>query len=161
MGSAGVYYFVSKGCFYVGSGPAAEYGTLANIGTHCIVELYGCPPDLLDDEEFVRNAVREASTHGLATLMGEVAHHFEPQGVTALGLLAESHISIHTWPEHGYAAADVFTCGDHANPQKACDFLIRTLQAERHSLTKLVRGPEAYLDRTASVPGLEVEPIAT
>jgi S-adenosylmethionine decarboxylase len=133
---------------------------LANIGTHCIVELYGCPRKLLDDREFVKNAVREASNQGLATLMGEVAHRFEPHGVTALGLLAESHISIHTWPEHGYAAADVFTCGDRANPQKACDFLIRTLQAERHSLTKLVRGPEACLDKPVNVPGLEVEPIA-
>ena len=105
---------------------------MANIGTHCIVELYGCPPELLDDHEFVKGAVREATDYGLATLMGEVSHHFEPQGVTALGLLAESHISIHTWPEHGYAAADIFTCGDRTDPQRAADFLIRKFQAERH-----------------------------
>jgi S-adenosylmethionine decarboxylase len=133
---------------------------LANIGTHCIVELYGCPRELLNDEQFVKDALREATSHGLATLMGEVSHRFDPQGVTALALLAESHISIHTWPEHGYAAADIFTCGDHANPQKASDFLIMKFQAERHSLTKLVRGPEACRDRTSDVPGLEVEPIA-
>ena len=133
---------------------------MANIGTHCIVELYGCPHELLNDEEFVKNAVREATSHGLATLMGEVSHKFHPHGVTALGLLAESHISVHTWPEHGYAAADIFTCGDHANPQKASNFLIRKFQATRHSLTKLVRGPEAGSDQTTDVPGLEVVPIA-
>ena len=133
---------------------------MANIGTHCIVELYGCPRELLNDENFVKDALREATSFGLATLMGEVSHKFHPHGVTALALLAESHISIHTWPEHGYAAADIFTCGDRANPQRASDFLIRKFQADRHSLTKLVRGPEACGDQTADVPGLEVEPIA-
>jgi S-adenosylmethionine decarboxylase len=132
---------------------------LANIGTHCIVELYGCPRELLNDEQFVKNAVREATSHGLATLMGEVSHQFQPHGVTALGLLAESHISIHTWPEHGYAAADVFTCGDTANPQRACAYLISVFQANRHSLTKLVRGPEACIDHGDRVLGLETEPV--
>jgi S-adenosylmethionine decarboxylase len=133
---------------------------LANIGTHCIVELYGCPRELLNDESFVQDALREATSFGLATLMGAVSQKFHPQGVTALALLAESHISIHTWPEHGYAAADIFTCGDRANPQRAADFLIRKFRADRHSLTKLVRGPEACRDQIADVPGLEVEPIA-
>jgi len=107
----------------------------------------------------VKDALRGASNHGLATLMGEVSHHFQPQGVTALGLLAESHISIHTWPEHGYAAADIFTCGDRSNPQRAADFLIRRFRAVRHSLTKLVRGPEACLGPANNIPGLEVEPL--
>jgi S-adenosylmethionine decarboxylase len=133
---------------------------LANIGTHCIVELYGCPRELLNDEQYVKDALREACSFGLATLMGEVSHKFHPQGVTALALLAESHISVHTWPEHGYAAADIFTCGDHANPQRASDFLIRKFQADHHSLTKLVRGPEACCDRMSAVPGLDIEPIA-
>lgn len=133
---------------------------MANIGTHCIVELYGCPRKLLNDERFVKDALREATSHGLATLMGEVSHRFHPQGVTALALLAESHIAIHTWPEHGYAAADIFTCGDRANPQRASNFLIKKFQADRHSLAKLVRGPEACGDQIGDVPGLEVEPIA-
>ncbi len=132
---------------------------MANIGTHCILEMYGCPAELLNDEQFVTQAIREATEYGLATLMGEVSHQFTPQGVTALGLLAESHISIHTWPEYGYAAADVFTCGNRANPQKACNFLLERFQASRHSLTKLVRGPEACCDPD-DAPRLEVEPIA-
>jgi S-adenosylmethionine decarboxylase len=133
---------------------------LANIGTHCIVELYGCPRELLNDEQFVKNAVREATSHGLATLMGEVSHQFQPYGVTALGLLAESHIAVHTWPEHGYAAADVFTCGETADPQRACAYLIDVFQADHHSLTKLVRGPETCLDHDADLCRLEVEPLA-
>lgn len=134
---------------------------MANVGIHCILELYGCPSDLLNDERFIQQTVREASTHGLATLLEEVSHHFTPQGVTALGLLAESHISIHTWPEKGYAAADVFTCGDQANPQLACNFMRERLQAERHSLTMVVRGPESDAGEAISPPQLAVEPIAT
>lgn len=113
------------------------------LGSHCIVELYDCPSGLLDDESFVKNAVREAAEKGWATLLHEVSHRFHPQGVTALGLIAESHIAIHTWPECGYVAADVFTCGDQASAQRACDYLIRAFEAGRHSLTKLVRGTEA------------------
>ena len=132
---------------------------MANIGTHCIVELYGCPRELLNDERFVKDALREATSFGLATLMGEVSHKFHPQGVTALGLLAESHISIHTWPEYGYAAADIFTCGDRATPQRASDFLIRKFEAERYSLTKLIRGPEACCEQSSVASDFEVKPI--
>ncbi|MFQ5502684.1 MAG: adenosylmethionine decarboxylase [Phycisphaerae bacterium] len=109
-------------------------------GTHCMVELYDCPPDLLNDEIRITRAMREAVAEGLADLLGEVSHQFTPQGVTALGLLAESHISIHTWPEHGYAAADVFTCGDRAKAEVACRYLVGALQAGRHAFMKLTRG---------------------
>jgi S-adenosylmethionine decarboxylase proenzyme len=85
--------------------------------THCILELNGCPSDLLNDHGFVCESVAQASKEGLSALLELSSHHFEPQGVTVVGLLAESHISIHTWPECGYAAADVFTCGDTADPQ--------------------------------------------
>jgi S-adenosylmethionine decarboxylase len=115
---------------------------LEAIGTHCILELYDCPCDLLDDEAFVTNALREAVEHGMATLLHEVSHHFHPQGVTALGLIAESHVAIHTWPEYGYAAADVFTCGNRAKAEKACLYLVGALKAGSHSLRKLQRGQE-------------------
>ncbi len=112
------------------------------IGTHCIVELYDCPSDLLNDESFVKQALREAVDQGLAMLLHEVSHQFHPQGVTALALIAESHVAIHTWPECGYAAVDVFTCGDQADPEKACMHLVHVFQAGRHSFTKLIRGVE-------------------
>ncbi len=125
-------------------------GPVASIGSHCILELYDCPPGLLDDPIYIRDALREAAREAESTLLGELHHVFEPQGVTALVLLAESHISIHTWPELGYAAVDVFTCGAHTKPEKACDFLVRKLQARRHQLRKLPRGgkaPEVRPDR--------------
>ena len=127
------------------------------VGTHCLVELYDCPRELLDDEEFVKSALREAVDQGLATLLHEVSHHFHPQGVTALGLIAESHVAIHTWPEYGYAAADVFTCGQRAKAEQACLYLVRVFQAGRHSFRKLTRGvhtaaPAHTEEPTATVP---------
>ena len=85
--------------------------------THCILELYGYPSELLNDFSFVRGAVQGASQQGLSTLLDMSSHQFHPQGVTVVGLLTESHISIHTWPECGYVAVDVFTCGESADPQ--------------------------------------------
>jgi len=109
-------------------------------GIHCILELYGCPPGRLNDENFVRQAVSQAAAKSMSTLLNLSSHHFEPQGVTAVALLAESHISIHTWPEHGYAAVDAFTCGTTSDPHAACDFLAEQLGAQRHQLLMLPRG---------------------
>ena len=71
--------------------------------------------------------------------MNLVTHSFKPQGVTGLALLAESHISIHTWPEIGYAAIDVFTCGDHTMPEKACKLLFKDFLAKDFSFKNIVR----------------------
>lgn len=122
-----------------------EGGSVPSIGSHCILELHDCPAAVLDDIDAIRNAIREAARRANSTLLQEVAHRFEPQGVTALGLLAESHISIHTWPELGYAAADVFTCGEEAEPERACKYLAEAMEAERFELRRLPRGIEAPL----------------
>lgn len=121
-------------------------GTLEAFGIHCICELYDCPRELLNDVGFVTGALKEAADAGLSTLLHEVSHKFHPQGVTALGLIAESHLAIHTWPEFGYAAVDVFTCGRRASAEKACLHLARAFQAKRHSLRKLDRGLHVPVD---------------
>ena len=113
---------------------------MSTVGTHCVLELYGCADHLLNDEQFLKDALRRAAIEARSTLLGEVSHRFEPHGVTALALLAESHISIHTWPEHGYAAIDVFTCGTHTRPEAACRMLARTLGARQSHLRRLPRG---------------------
>jgi S-adenosylmethionine decarboxylase len=114
------------------------------VGKHCILELYNCNSEKLDDEAFLRTAITTAAKRAGATLLNLITHRFEPQGVTGLALLAESHISIHTWPESGYAAVDVFTCGDHTMPERACTVLSHELGAERHKLTSFRREtPEA------------------
>jgi len=115
----------------------------AGVGRHCILELYNCDPQKLNDEAFVQSLIRQAATEAGATLLALISHQFQPQGVTGLALLAESHISIHTWPESGYAAVDVFTCGNHTMPGRACDVLRRELSAQSFQLTSLSRSNQA------------------
>lgn len=117
--------------------------------------MYECPSHLLDDLEGIRSAIRVAAARSGSTLLNETAHRFEPQGVTALGLLAESHISLHTWPELGYAAADVFTCGEQCQPELACEYLVEVLQAGRHDLRKIDRGMKGPALRPVRTPSPE------
>ena len=109
------------------------------IGRHCVYDMGDGNPDLLDDEEFVKKALTEAASAAGATLLNLVSHKFEPQGVTALALLAESHISIHTYPEYGYAAVDAFTCGEHTNPESACRSLKDSFESKSGSMEILTR----------------------
>ena len=109
------------------------------IGKHCILELYECDPTRLDDEALIRNIITSASKRAGAKLLNLITHHFEPHGVTGLALLAESHISVHTWPESGYAAIDVFTCGDQTMPEQACKTLALELKAKNHLLKSFLR----------------------
>lgn len=111
----------------------------APIGKHCILELYHCNADRLNDETFLRSRITSAVERAGAHLLQLITHRFEPQGITGLALLAESHLSIHTWPESGYAAVDVFTCGDHTMPEQACRQLVHDLEAAEHSLRSFQR----------------------
>jgi S-adenosylmethionine decarboxylase len=116
-------------------------GSLSEVvGRHVIAELLGGNPNLLNDERYLRAALKEAAERAGGTVLDVTSHKFTPQGVTALALLSESHISIHTWPEHGYSAVDVFTCGSHTNPQLACDFLKKALECTGESIKVLERG---------------------
>ena len=110
-----------------------------NIGRHCILELYQCDHEKLNDEAFIRTTITSSAKIAGATLINLVTHSFKPQGVTGLALLAESHISVHTWPEIGYAAIDVFTCGDHTMPEKACNSLAKDLFAKHLSFKNIER----------------------
>ena len=130
------------------------------LGTHCILELYGCPFEILNDEQHVKNAIVEASQEAMSTLLNISTHSFDPHGVTALGLLAESHISVHTWPELGYAAVDIFTCGQTAKPRQACQMMGKRLGAESQYLRVLPRGGRfaAPLTLLAGAADREVRP---
>lgn len=124
------------------------------VGKHCILELYDCDKSKLDDEAFLRTTITTAAKRAGATLLNLITHRFEPQGVTGLALLAESHISIHTWPETGYAAVDVFTCGDHTMPEKACQHLCDELKAMNHALRSFLRETPAAVAEAERTPGL-------
>ncbi|WP_017328029.1 adenosylmethionine decarboxylase [Synechococcus sp. PCC 7336] len=112
---------------------------MAIAGIHCILDLYGCPPDLLNDLAFVKQTLKEAVARSQATLIRDINHQFEPCGITAIALLAESHLSVHTWPEEGYVAIDAFTCGTSAQPDAACQYLICAFKASSHSYQSIAR----------------------
>lgn len=101
------------------------------VGRHCFGEFYEASPSILDCEESICAALETASETANAQLLKIVTHKFSPQGVTGFALLAESHISIHTWPELGYATVDAFTCGSQTRPDSAIECLQRLLGAKR------------------------------
>lgn len=98
---------------------------------HILFTLYDCDPVLLNDRMYIENMLYEAARESHATFLNTVSHQFEPQGVTAVTLLAESHISIHTWPEEGKAVCDIFTCGK-ADPSFGFVHMVAALKSKRH-----------------------------
>ena len=98
---------------------------------HILFDLKECPYDLLDDERFVRNSLFHASIASNSEIIKIDFHKFYPQGVTGYALLADSHLSIHTWPEKGVAKCDIFTCGVKSKPEKAVEYLIEAFKATK------------------------------
>jgi S-adenosylmethionine decarboxylase len=109
------------------------------VGTHIVVDAWQSPADLLNDPERIRRALLEAVEAGEATLIDMCVHQFSPHGVTATVTLAESHIAIHTWPEYGYFAADLFFCG-RGKPEEAMRILRIALQAKEFKSQQIDRG---------------------
>jgi S-adenosylmethionine decarboxylase len=106
-----------------------------------LLELKDCNRELLSDLDFLRNTLLSAAREAGATIMGDSFHVFEPYGgVSGVVIIAESHLSIHTWPEYGYAAVDIFTCGDSLHPELAVDLLANALEAKNTSTLELKRG---------------------
>lgn len=110
------------------------------LGRHLLVDLYGCARGLLDDVEYVRQGLLAAAEQVGATVVDAHFHSFSPCGVTGTLSIQESHLSIHTWPEHLYAAVDIFTCGDSIDPWRAYESLKTALEADRGSATEIHRG---------------------
>lgn len=103
---------------------------MANQGHHVILDLYGCDSYLLDDYDYLYEVMCDAMSLANANLLNLSGYKFDPQGVTLLALLAESHASIHTWPPEGYAAIDVYTCGENMNTRRAIEYWKEKLKAE-------------------------------
>ena len=110
------------------------------LGKHLLLELKGCNKEALNDLSFLRETLLAAASEAGATVLGESFHRFNPQGVSGVVVITESHLFIHTWPEYGYAAADIFTCGDSVQPDKAAEMLIEKLGSKNHSITEIPRG---------------------
>lgn len=116
------------------------------LGRHLMAELSGCNRDVLNDigrlEEYVKESVRRSG----ATIVRSVFHRYSPQGISGVVVIAESHISIHTWPEYGYAALDFFTCGEAVDPYKAYDFMREKLESSDAQLSEVKRGIPSRTD---------------
>jgi S-adenosylmethionine decarboxylase len=115
-------------------------GDLYALGRHLLLELKDCDKEVLNDLDFIKECLHEAAIQCGATVVGESFYRFSPYGVSGVVNIAESHIAIHTWPEYGYAAVDVFTCGDTVKPEEAARLIVQQLQSKNHSLIELRRG---------------------
>ena len=103
--------------------PLSNDQKLIHKSKHLLLELYRCDYEKLNDESFLRCTLNKAAKLANATVLDLISNKFEPQGVTAIALLAESHISINTWPESNYSAVDIFTCGQNMLPELAKIYL--------------------------------------
>jgi len=110
------------------------------LGRHLLLELRDCNKAVLDDLKYLENALVSAAIEAGATVIGKSFHQFAPQGVSGVVLIAESHLSLHTWPEHAYAAVDIFTCGTTVKIEVATDSLIRQLGSRDPSALEVKRG---------------------
>ena len=110
------------------------------LGTHVLVELRDCNANALDDLGTVESTLIDTARRIGATIIGHAFHRFSPQGVTGVVIIAESHICIHTWPEHGYAAVDIFTCGDTSRLEEATQHIADAFGSQDRSVVMLKRG---------------------
>ena len=126
------------------------------LGRHLLLELFDCDPDAINDLETVKGALVEAAKRAQATIVDVVFHEFNPFGISGVVVIAESHLSIHTWPEYRYAAVDIFSCGDVLQPEVAATYLVEQFAAERTSVMDVQRG--MFLN--AAMPVVNKSPVA-
>lgn len=110
------------------------------LGNHLLVELYDCPQDRLNDAPFLERTLEDSARDAGATVVISSFYPFSPHGVSGVVVITESHLAIHTWPERGYAAVDVFTCGDAVDPRSIAEAIVIALGAKRHEIISQPRG---------------------
>lgn len=110
------------------------------LGRQILVEFYDCEKNVLDDKNYIERALKEGVNLSGATIIATTFHNFSPFGVSGVVVIAESHVSIHTWPEYGYAAVDIFTCGECIDPWVIKKFLSVELGSSNSSAMELKRG---------------------
>ncbi len=110
------------------------------MGNHLIVELYDCCPKAINDVLFVESAMKEAVAVSGATMVQSVIHEFNPHGVSGVVVIEESHFTVHTWPEYGYCALDIFTCGTEVDYYSALNYLKEAFKSKNLSVSEIKRG---------------------
>lgn len=112
------------------------------LGFHYIIEASGCDPRVLADADALKKILMEAAKVGEMDVRSTYFYRFSPQGVSGMVVVSGSHISIHTWPEKGYAAVDVYTCDLDSKPEKAIEYILREIKASYAHITEIERGIE-------------------
>ena len=110
------------------------------LGRHILLELKDCNREVLNNLNLLQDVMCSAAEEAGATILEQHFHHFSPQGISGAIIIAESHMAVHTWPEYGYAALDIFTCGDSVKPEVAVEKLIKTLESKDPTVMELKRG---------------------
>ncbi|MBT9168228.1 MAG: S-adenosylmethionine decarboxylase proenzyme [Syntrophomonadaceae bacterium] len=113
---------------------------MSALGRHVLAEFYGCPEEILNDIQRIERTMVDAALEAGAEIREVAFHKFSPQGVSGVVVISESHLAIHTWPELGYAAVDVFTCGDKVDPWVSTNYLKEHFAADRLSAQEITRG---------------------
>lgn len=129
---------------------------LSTLGRHVLIEFYGCPSEIIEDNKLIEKIMNEAAEYSGATIVESVFHHFNPYGVSGAVIIAESHLTIHTWPEYGYASVDVYTCGDSVSPWKAAEYLGEKLKANR---TESFEVPRGMIDKIKQFAEREIQQV--
>lgn len=128
------------------------------VGTHVIVEFEGCDPILLKGVSFIQDALYTAAKESNATIVNQCFKQFDPWGVSGVIVIAESHISIHTWPEYGLASFDYFSCSESPKIEKAIEYLFKTLKATYMRKQTIDRGTTGVqLNEMSSNKGRGIE----
>ena len=123
-------------------GRRARLAPVRAMGRHLLADLYECRHELLDDPVALEALAVEAVTRSHGTVVSRHHHHFEPSGVSVVIMVAESHLALHTWPEHRYVGVDYFTCGPSVEPRLAIELMRDALQPRRHRIREVQRGDE-------------------
>lgn len=125
---------------------------MSTLGRHILVEYFDCNPEVLNDVVKIETSMVDAAKEAEATVINSTFHHFSPFGVSGVVVIQESHLAIHTWPEYGYAAVDIFTCGETVNPWISFKYLETAFEAKHSAAMELLRGQEDLLSKTAFKP---------
>jgi S-adenosylmethionine decarboxylase proenzyme len=123
---------------------------MKTLGRHILIEYYDCAPGVLDDLQFIENSMKEAAVRSGSTIVDSIFQRFVPHGISGVVVIAESHFAIHTWPEYGYAAVDLFTCGKNVNPWVAYQTLHEAFGAAEAETREIQRGDSRVFGNGAS-----------
>lgn len=117
------------------------------VGKHAIADIYMCNCPNMDNINYVKKLIFKSAKEANLTVVNSQFHKFNPIGISGVLILAESHLTIHTWPEYNYIAIDIFTCGQNINPSKACEKIAKNFKSNNYDIKEFERGDKCEISR--------------